>query len=124
MSVISPWNQLVPTKANVSCVGTNTSFVFHNVTGLSVRSIVFTGCGAGNYDSTVQSYDVNLDYLTLEYGKGCGVCAHNVYGNITILNSVFTHMQGPGFDLYNQHHFKGGGIADVIMITIANSQFD
>ena len=128
-------------KVDITCVGNNTGFIFYNVSGLTVQNMVFSGCmaymfyyegdwyKADLYDIifVLESSDIMFKNLTFGHGLGGGITAINVYGYFTIMDSLFTYLQGTGLSLkvgrsvvhYNDHRYTS-----LRTFTITNSQFD
>ena len=109
-------------KVDITCVGNNAGFIFYNVSGLTIQNMVFSRCVFydDHYfaDSTLtmsETSDIMLRNLTFRDGMGGGIAAHNGHGYFTIMNSLFTHMQGTGLYLRST-------VLQTVMIT--NSQFD
>ena len=99
-----------PDRSNISCLGENSGFYFESVYGLTIRNLQFINCAMRNIpytylslhfiDCTVfiwLSADIKLDNVVFEQGKpgAYSVLATRVYGNITISNATFRHLQGP-----------------------------
>ena len=115
-------------NVDITCVGNNSGFTFQNVSGLTIRNMMFSKCMVGN-DSTLvvsESSDIMLKNLTFRHGSGGGISADNMDGYFTIMDSLFTHMQGTGLSLNMtddqseyDHHYSSQRT-----LTITNSQFD
>ena len=118
-------------RANVSCIGNNSGLLFHNVSGLTVQNMNFVDCGANQNLGTqfalalTETANIVLDNVTFKRGKGCGVFAANIYGNLFISNVLFTYIQGTGFCLqYSWISFPlYPSIYGQPNITISNSKF-
>ena len=114
--------------ADITCVGNNTGFMFINVSGLTIQNMTFSRCTAYNYlvnSSLVvlKSSDIVLRNVTFRHGLGDGIAARNVSGHFTIMNSLFTDMQGTGLS-YNNSRCYDFHYSSEQTITITNSQFD
>ena len=99
-----------PDKSNISCLGENSGFYFESVYGLTIRNLQFINCAMRNISYTYPSHhfiystvfillsaDIKLDNIVFEHGKpgAYSLLAPGVYGNITISNATFRHLQGP-----------------------------
>ena len=65
--------------------------------------------------------------LTFRHGLGGGITAVNVYGDFTIMNSLFTHLHGTGLSLSVEDsivHVSDHRYTSQRTFTITNSQFD
>ena len=115
-------------NVDMTCVGNNSGFTFQNVSGLTIQNMMFSKCMVGN-DSTLvvsESSDIMLNNLTFRHGSGGGISAYYMDGYFTIMDSLFTHMQGTGLSLNMtddqseyDHHYSSQRT-----LTITNSQFD
>ena len=98
-------------KVDITCVGTNSGFIFNNICGLVVQNMMFSGCmtdttpcsayffTAFNISLCVkESSNIMLKNLAFRDGKG-GIAAGSVCGNF-IVDSLFVHnMEGPALTL-------------------------
>ena len=115
-------------NVDMTCVGNNSGFTFQKVSGLTIQNMMFSRCMVGN-DSTLvvsESSDIMLKNLTFRHGSGGGISAYYMDGYFTIMDSLFTHMQGTGLSLNMtddqseyDHHYSSQRT-----LTITNSQFD
>ena len=136
-----------PDRASISCLGENSGFYFERVQGLTIRNLEFIDCAVRNVsydahyiyvysslliDCTICiniSTDVQLDNVAFERGKSnaYSVLATDVYGNITISNATFRHLQGPAVLIKNDkscEKFYQRGCSENMQATIADSVFD
>ena len=128
-------------KVDITCVGNNSGFIFNNVSGLVVQNMTFAGCIAdanpcyvlenldylaSNYSFCVkESSNIMLRNLTFKDGVG-GMFAINVYGNLTVENSLFIRMDGPAlfFHYIRSESFSQCYSAEEQQnVIISNSQF-
>ena len=106
-----------PDRANISCLGENSGFHFERVYGLTIRNLQFINCAMRNISYTYPSHhfiystvfillsaDIKLDNVEFEQGKpgAYSLLATRVYGNITISNATFRHLQGPALFIENE----------------------
>ena len=99
-----------PDRAKISCLGENSGFYFESVSGLTIRNLQFTNCAMRNISYTYPSHhfidctvfirfsnNFKLDNVVFEHGKpgAYSLLATKVYGNLTISNATFRHLQGP-----------------------------
>ena len=116
-------------KVDITCVGNNSGFCFNNVSGLTIQDMMFSRCMAHvhGYDywygslTMLLSSDITLRNLTFRHGLGDGISANTVCGSFTIMNSLFTHMQGTGLS-YSVPYFDCSSSQRTLRIT--NSQID
>jgi predicted outer membrane repeat protein len=123
-------------RAEVTC-GKKSGLFFHNVSKLVVKNITFVNCGAlWNYrkDSWLgtcgvglsKCAEVTLDGLEFLSGRNYGVCASNIYGHLTISNSVFgNYTYGCGF-YYQQFEptlDRFSSLHGQPIVTLSNSTF-
>lgn len=107
-----------PQRASITCVGENSGFNFHNVSGLLLQNMQFVGCAAevdvinyNDYSATLaltECSDIAMQNITLKRGKGCGIFVTNIYGYFTISNALI-YEQGFGLSLhysYNASEFS------------------
>ena len=118
-------------KVDITCVCNNSGFLFHNVSGLTIQKMMFSRCIMAHYDQyessrinsslvVSKSSDIMLRNLTIRHGLGDGIAARSVSGHFTIMNSLFTHMQGTGLSLGIDIY----AVPSQWTIRITNSQFD
>ena len=75
----------------------------------------------------LDSSDIMFKNLTFRHGLGGRITAVNVYGDFTIMNSLFTHLHGTGLSLSVKHsivHVSDHRYTSQRTFTITNSQFD
>ena len=129
-----------PDRSNISCLGENSGFCFKSVYGLTIRNLQFINCAMRNItylshhfiDCTVfiwLSPDIKLDNVVFEQGKpgAYSMLATRVYGNITISNATFRHLQGPALFIEDDepcHAHESHSICEShVMIMIIDSVF-
>ena len=127
-------------KVDITCVGNNSGFIFNNVSGLVVQSMMFAGCMADanmcNVSTNMYLYsfslcvkessNVMLKNLTFGGGMG-GIAAGCVYDNFIVDFLLVHDMEGPALILCSNNEYElcsqCYSAMEQVTVVISNSQF-